>query len=109
MNEPRLKTRIGRYDESRFWKVVTDPSNLFTGNLFRLVDLEAGGFDPGTVFEHIHNGTRFVAGADGTTRKRDSNGRLSSSRSSTGSTLSQAKAAPGRLRTTRNLDRRLPV
>lgn len=109
MTQPPLKTRIGRYNESRFWKVIQDPSNLFTGNLFRLMDLEAGGFDPGTIFEHIHNGARLIAGADGTTRKRDSNGKLSSTRHSKRKTIHQTKAAPDRLRADRNPHRRLPA
>lgn len=109
MTTPPRKTHTGHYDECRYWKVIKDPSDLFTGNLFRLVDLEAGGFDPGTVFEHIHNSTRLVAGPDGTTRKRENNGTLSSPRSGAGSTLLQAKATQGRLRTSGNLDRRLPA
>ena len=91
------KSRGSRHDESRFWKVASDPSDLFTGNLFRLVDLEAGGFDPGTVFEHIRTGERRVAGVDGTTRKRESNGKLSFRSHRTGPALFQAKAASGGL------------
>lgn len=107
MTKPPRKTHIGHYDECRYWKVIKDPSGLFTGNLFRLVDLEAGGFDPGTTFEHILNGKQRVAGADGTTRKRESDGKLSSSRPRTGSTLLQAKVAQSRVRTTRNPHRRV--
>ena len=109
MTNPPRKTHTGQYDECRYWKVIKDPSGLFTGGLFRLLDLEAGGFDPGTIFQHIYNGKQRIAGADGTTRKRDKNGKLSSSRHSRGSTLLQAKAAAGRVHTTRNLDRRLPA
>lgn len=109
MTKPPRKTHTGHDDEYRYWKVVKDPSGLFTGNLFRLVDLEAGGFDPGTTFENILNGKQRVAGADGTTRKRESDGKLSSPRHRTSAALRQAKTAQSRVRTTRNLDRRIPA
>lgn len=95
--------------EVRQWKVVTDPSNLFTGNLFRLIDLKAGGFDPGTVFEHIRSGERRMADGNGIARKCKRNVKLSSPRRSKRPALLQTKAAPGLVRAAGNLNRRLPA
>ncbi|MBT3322471.1 MAG: hypothetical protein HN392_09320 [Anaerolineae bacterium] len=36
------------------WKCIVDPSldKAFLGNLFRKIDIDEGGFSPGTVFEN---------------------------------------------------------
>jgi len=43
-----------------YWKCIQDPSEdgLFRGNLFTLQMIRAGGFDDGTVFEHVRTGER---------------------------------------------------
>lgn len=40
------------------WKCIVDPSphDDFLGNFFRQADLDAGGFQNGTVFENVANG-----------------------------------------------------
>ena len=41
----------------RPWKVISDPSGLFAGRLFRSEDLKhGGGFPIGTIFEHTRTG-----------------------------------------------------
>ncbi len=100
----------GRYDESRYWKVVKDPSNLFTGNLFRLIDLKAGGFDCGTVFEHIRTGERRTTGLNGIARKDEQPKKNSTTiRRPTRPAIRRANNAQSAMRPTRNPHRRLPA
>ena len=110
MIEQRVtKSKVSRHDDSRYWKVVSDPANLFTGNLFRLVDLKAGGFDAGTVFEHIRTGERRVSGANGIARKYDQDENSTPLRCPARPALHRVKTAPGALRSAGNPDRRLPA
>lgn len=105
-SRPELFRKEGGY----FWKVVKDPSGLFIGNLFRFVDLKAGGFDPGTTFQHISTGEQHITDMNGMISERESNGKnLSSARHAKCKTIHEKKAAPSRLRATRNPDRRLPA
>jgi hypothetical protein len=53
----------------RLWRITCDPSNMFLHRTFRKSDLNAGGFDQGTTFIHIHTGEKRVVGADGILRK----------------------------------------
>lgn len=98
----------GRQDhnsEGRLWKVIRDPSGIFTGNLFRRIDLEAGGFDPGMAFEHIRTRERRIVDMNGTARKSKSNDKIPASRRSTSPAVSRAKTASGALRAARNTHR----
>ena len=105
--EPAPQVFVG--DSGRLWKVVKDPSGSFMGNLFRFVDLEAGGFDRGTVFEHIQTGKRRIVCQDGINRKWEHHENSTTLRRSTSTALSRAQDAANRLRSTGNANRRLPA
>jgi len=54
----------------RAWRVTHDPSGIFKGGIFRLSDVLAGGFDPGTTFVHIHDKRlKYVVNKMGIARK----------------------------------------
>ncbi len=73
---------FGGYGETRHWKVIHDPSNAFTGNLFRLIDIQAGGFDIGTTFEHVCTGKRRTVSVATAIRKGKGNAPRSSTKHS---------------------------
>jgi len=106
---PELDTPVLLGDRGRFWQVVKDPSGLFTGSLFRFVDLKAGGFDLWTVFEHTRTGARRVMCPDGTTRKCDDYGKPIRRRRRKCPTLLQEKTAQGLVCSAGNVDRQLPA
>ena len=54
---------------ARPWRVHHDPSRMFLNGVFRVSDLEAGGFDPGTIFIHDISGETCIVGEDGMARK----------------------------------------
>lgn len=54
----------------REWRVSYDPSGFFRGGIFRVSDVLAGGFDPGTTFINIHDKRlKYVVSETGIARK----------------------------------------
>ncbi|HRJ59056.1 MAG TPA: hypothetical protein PLV64_22415 [Anaerolineales bacterium] len=67
ISNPALKK--GRHsEEARPWRVIKDPSRAFLSAQFRTVDLISGGFDQGTIFQHIKTGERRVTDRTGIAR-----------------------------------------
>jgi hypothetical protein len=62
------------FDSSaRPWRVTSDPSKMFLGSVFRATDLDAGGFDEGTMFINLRTGEERIVDADGIARKVPAN------------------------------------
>jgi len=101
------KPRAFLADRDRKWKVIKDPSGLFIGGLFRFADLKAGGFDRGTVFEHIHTGVRMITRANGILRKSKGHENSTSLRRATRTTLQRPQASSGCMHAARTTNKRL--
>ena len=55
---------------ARCFRVTHDPSGFFRSGIFRLSDVLAGGFDPGTTFVHVHDRRlKYVVNEMGVARK----------------------------------------
>ena len=61
---------VGRSGEARPWRVIKDPSELFfKTSRFRISDLNAGGFEHGTIFENEQTGEQRIADVAGVVRR----------------------------------------
>ena len=64
------RERVVRLDGgARPWRVTRDPSKMFLNGVFRISDMQAGGFDKRTIFTHINTGERRYVDANGVLRK----------------------------------------